>query len=57
MTTVFAGLTSLVLSLLLMAVFLSFLFLVVRSAVEQGIRRALRDEHLRPFPPGQSPGQ
>ncbi len=52
MSILFAGFTSLVLSLLLMAVFLYFLFLVVRSAVEQGVRRALKDEHLRPLPPG-----
>jgi hypothetical protein len=42
---------SLLLPLLLMAVFLGLLFLVVRSAVEQGVRRAVKDEHLRPFPP------
>ena len=53
MTTAFAGFTGLVLSLLFMGVFLYFLFLVVRSAVEQGIRRALKNEHLRPFPPQQ----
>lgn len=51
MSTLFAGFTSLVLSLLLMGVFLYFLFLVVRSAVEQGVRRALRNDLLRPFPP------
>jgi ABC-type lipoprotein release transport system permease subunit len=52
MNDLFAGFTSLVLSLLLLAVFLSFLFLVVRSAVEQGVRRALKNDYLRPWPPG-----
>jgi ABC-type lipoprotein release transport system permease subunit len=47
------GLTSLALTLVLLGVFLYVLFLVVRSAVEQGVRRALKNEHLRPYPPGQ----
>ena len=51
MSVLFAGFTSLVLSLLLMGVFLYLLFLVVRSAVEQGVRRALRNDYLRPWPP------
>ena len=53
MTTAFAGFTGLVLFLLFVAVFFYFLFLVVRSGVEQGVRRALKNDHLRPFPPQQ----
>ena len=45
------GVIELLVSLVLMAVFLSLLFVVVRSAVEQGVRRALKRDYLRPFPP------
>ena len=48
MTSLIALLLSLVLSLVLTAAFLGALFLVVRAAVEQGVRRALPDTALRP---------
>ena len=41
-------LLSLLVPLVLLGLFLLALFFVVRSAVEHGVRRALRDDLLRP---------
>ncbi len=43
---------SLVVPLVFLVVFLGLPFVVVRSAAEQGVRRALKTKHLRPWPPG-----